>query len=442
MSIAAGEFSCIFFDLRIIWYHSWREILNMCSEIRGKIAMPRAKLSLFLKQKNIAEVLKVLHLEQLVSRARIAALTGIAPSTVSSIIDKLEKEQIVEYIEDSQVPSSVGRPPVLLRFNPKSFYVLGIEINLLSSKVIIVGIDGTVLMEREIKINARNDPGKVLSTLADMAAQVISESEVEQDRVIGIGVSFRGLIDRHTGRIQRSTSLPEWRNINIVDGFKERFSLPVFVENNANAMVLGETRFGIGCGKKNILGVIIEEGIGGGIIINGQLYMGAHSAAGELGHMSIASSGPICHCGNRGCLRTLASESAIEANAIRIMKTGVKTLLKSHADNENSPLTAQDVVDASRRGDEVSRDIILEAARYLGTALVSLVNILSPEMIVFNYGTLTSYQPFLQEITELITERSYSKEIGIPEIAVSILGPNVVGVGAASVVMDRLLAEN
>jgi predicted NBD/HSP70 family sugar kinase len=404
--------------------------------------MPKDTLSLFLKQKNIAEVLKILHLENAVSRAKIASITGIAPSTVSSIVDKLEKEQIIEYIEENQLPSTIGRPPLLLRFNPKSFYVLGIEINLPSSRVMIIGINGSVVSKREIKIDARDNPGSVLSYLADTASQVLAESAIEQNRIIGAGVSFRGLIERHSGRVQRSTSLPEWTNVNIVEGFKIRFSLPVFAENNANAMVLGETRFGAGCGKKNVLGVIIEEGIGGGIMIDGRLYLGARCAAGELGHLSIASSGPICHCGNRGCLRTLASESAIETNAIRIVKTGVKTLLKPHPDMEQPVITVQEVVDASRRGDTVSREILLEAAGYLGIALVSLTNILSPEMIIFNSGTLTLYPLFVQKISELIGERSYSKDIGVPEIAISLLGSDAVGIGAASVVMDRLLAAS
>lgn len=404
--------------------------------------MPRTKLSLFLKQKNSAEVLKALHLEQAVSRARIASLSGIAPSTVSSIIEKLEKEQIVEYMEASPVPSSVGRPPQLLRFNPKSFYVLGIEINLLDSRIMVVGIDGKVSKKAEISIHARNDPHGVLAQLTDAAGQTVAESGIEAERLIGVGVSFRGLIDRHTGLIQRSTSFPEWRNVNIIEGLKRRFSLPVFAENNANAMVLGETRFGAGCGKKNVLGVIIEEGIGGGIIINSQLYKGSHSAAGELGHMTIMSSGPLCHCGNRGCLRTLASESAIETNALRIMKTGAKTLLKPHPDSGHPPVSIWNIVAAARKGDAVSQELISEAARYLGMALVSLVNILSPEMIIFNYGALTAYQPFLKEIQESTADRSYSKDIGTPEIAISLLGENAVCVGAAAVVMDRLLAGN
>lgn len=402
----------------------------------------RTKLSLFLKQKNIAAVLKALHLEQAVSRAKIALLTGIAPSTVSNIIDKLEREQIVEYIDGSTTPSSVGRPPVMIRFNPSSFYAIGIEINLFNSRVMVVGIDGRVIKKHRIDVDARTNPDGVLSSLAEATGRLISESGVEWERVMGIGISFRGLIDRTRGLVQRSTSLPEWGQKSVVDIFQKTFPCPSFVENNANAMVLGETRFGNSRGKRNVLGVIVEEGIGGGIMINGRLYLGNHSAAGELGHMSIAPSGPVCHCGNRGCLRTLCSESAVEANAIRIVKSGANTLLEARSDVENPSMTAQDVVNAAQREDTVCIDIINDAARHLGMALVNLVNLLCPEVVVFNNGTLPSYPAFLEEVRRLISERSYSKDLGTPELRISSLGESAVCIGAACVVMDRILAED
>jgi len=401
----------------------------------------RTTLFSFLRQRNIAEVLKTLHLEQVVSRAKIALLTGIAPSTVSNIIDKLEKEQLIEYIDGCSTTSSVGRPPLLIRLNSTSLYAIGIEINLYNSRAVVAGIDGRLIREHRIEVNARNNPDSVLSSLAEATDQLIAESDVDWDRVLGIGVSFRGLIDRTRGFVQRTTSLPEWGRINIIDIFQKTFPCPTFVENNANAMVLGEVRFGSGHGMRNVLGVIVEEGIGGGIIINGQLYLGEHSAAGELGHMSIATSGPICHCGNRGCLRTLCSESAVEANAIRIVKTGVQTLLRGSVDVENPSITAQDVVDAAQKGDEVCINIINDAAHHLGMALVNLVNLLCPEVIVFNNGALPSCQAFLEEIRRLISERSYSKDLGTPELRISSFGENTVCIGAASVVMDRILAD-
>jgi len=249
-----------------------------------------------------------------------------------------------------------------------------------------------------------------------------------------------GLIDRAEGIVLRSTSLPEWNHIKICEVFEKSFSVPAYVENNANAMVLGEARFGIGRGRENLLGVTVDEGIGGGIVINKRLYTGSCGAAGEFGHMSIVRAGPICHCGNRGCLRTLASESAVEANAIRILKTGVKTLLRSKEGLDDLRITINDVIEAARQGDTVSRDIIAEAARYLGMALVNLVNVLSPQMVIFNNGSLPTYEPFWELVTRITTEGCYAGEPSVPEMVISALGENAVCIGAASVVMDCILA--
>jgi len=401
----------------------------------------RFKLLSILKQRNAAAVLRALYFEHIDSRARIVSATGIAPSTVSSIIAQLVQEGLVEFNEDGPAASSVGRPPLLIRLNPLAFYLIGIEINLFQSRVMLVGIDGAVRAKQEINLNARANPNQALSTFLDATEQLVAKSGVDPDVIVGIGVSFRGLVDREKGIVNRTTSLPEWIQVNIMDPFRERFACPVFVENNANAMVLGEARFGIGRGKKNLLGLIVEEGIGSGIIIDGRLYLGHHSAAGELGHMIIIPSGPTCHCGNRGCLRTLASESAIEANAIRIMKSGVTTLLSQHPDADTMRISTQDVVEAATRGDTVCSRIILEATRHLGISLINIVNILSPEMIIFNEGPLTLYKPFLDEIERTIREGVYSRELGIPEIAISSLQENAVCIGAASSVLDRLLGS-
>jgi predicted NBD/HSP70 family sugar kinase len=401
--------------------------------------MTRFKLLSLLKQRNAATVLRALYFEHIDSRARIVAATGIAPSTVSSVIAQLAREGLVEFLEDGPVVSAVGRPPQPIRLNPTALYLIGVEINLFQSRVTLVGIDGAVHARREINFNARANPAQALATFLDATEELVARQGVDPDAILGIGVSFRGLVDREKGIVNRTTSLPEWNHVNIVAPFRERFAWPVFAENNANAMVLGEARFGVGRGKKNILGLIVEEGIGSGIIINGRLYLGLHSAAGELGHMIIIPSGPTCHCGNRGCLRTLASESAIEANAIRILKGGVTTLLGQHPNAEALRISTQDVVDAATQGDTVCIRIILEATRHLGISLISLVNILSPEMIIFNGGPLTRYVPFLEEIERTIREGIYSGKLGTPELAISNLKENAVCVGAACSVLDRLL---
>ncbi len=303
----------------------------------------------------------------------------------------------------------------------------------------LVGIDGTAHNKRELNLNARANPTQALATFLDATAELVAEPGVDPTIIMGIGVSFRGLVDREKGVVNRTISLPEWDQLNIVEPFRGRFSWPVFAENNANAMALGEARFGIGRGKKNLLALIVEEGIGGGIIIDGQLYLGHHSAAGELGHMTIIPSGPTCHCGNRGCLRTLASESAIEANAIRILKSGLTSLLNERPEADRLRLTAQDIVQAATQGDAACRHIILDAARHLGICLVNVTNILSPEMIILNGSPLTTYKPFLEEIERMFREGVYARKLGTPEIAISSLHENAVCIGAACSVMDRLL---
>jgi len=404
--------------------------------------MPRSTLFSIVRQKNIASVLKVLHLEQRVSRARISSITGIARSTVSNVIEKLEKLQIVEYTNDRRDRTLVGRPAALLRFNPRAFYALGIEINLFNSKAMLVGLDGGVIERRDISLNGRANPNRATDILAEIAEQIISTSGVDRERIIGLGVSFMGLIDHEKGIVVRSTSLPEWNGTSIVEGFQKRFPFEAYAENNANALVLGEARFGAAQGKRNVLGVTIEEGIGGGIVINRRLYTGSLAAAGELGHMSVAQAGPICHCGSRGCLRTLASESAVEANAIRIAKTGVKTILQSREDFDHLKITVRDVIEAARQGDTVCKDIISEAASYLCVGLVNLVNVLSPEMIILSDGPLPTYEPFMEEVRRTVAASAYAGELGAPEVVISALGENAVCIGAASVVMDRILLTN
>jgi predicted NBD/HSP70 family sugar kinase len=404
--------------------------------------MSRTTLFSIVRQKNFASILNVLHLEQVASRARISALTGISRSTVSNIINKLEKLQIVEYTNAYRDRSSVGRPGVSLRLNPKAFYAIGVEINVYTSRAMLVGLDGGVIAKQDIGLNGRADPDQLLATLAETAEQVISKSGTDRERIIGLGVSFMGLTDHTKGIVVRSTSLPAWNQINMVEGFQKRLALPTYVENNANAMTLGEARFGVGRGKDNILGVTIDEGLGGGIVINKRLYMGSHAAAGELGHMSIVPAGAICHCGNKGCLRTLASESAVEANAIRIIKTGVKTLLRDRPDVDQMNITVQDVIAAARRGDTCCKDIIVDAGRYLGTGLVNLVNVLSPELVVLSKDSLPTFELFFEEVKRTIAEGAYAGKLGIPDLAISALGEDAVCVGAASVVMDRLLARH
>jgi predicted NBD/HSP70 family sugar kinase len=404
--------------------------------------LPRTKLFKFLQQKNIATVLRVLHEEKITSRAKISGLTGIAPSTVSSIVDQLAQENIVEYLNEMAAPSTGGRPPLLIRLNPVTLCAVGIEINSPSTKIMIVGMDGGVIEKHDFKIDATKNPERIVAVIAEKTEKVINRSSVNLRQVIGAGVSFRGLIDRDAGMVLRSTALPEWNHIPIIELLRGKYEIPFSLVNVANAMVVGEARFGIGQGKKTIVGVIVGDGIGGGIIINGQLHQGRHFTAGELGHTIVAPSGPVCHCGNSGCLCTVATESAVEFDAIRIERSGESTHQDRSDGIGSTGRTAKEIVADAIRGDAISRNIIVAAARYMGIAMVNVVQLIAPEIIIFNNGTLPSYTPYLDQVKRSLNEGVFAKELGVPEVVVSALGDNAVCVGAASVAMDRILADN
>jgi glucokinase len=138
----------------------------------------------------------------------------------------------------------------------------------------------------------------------------------------------------------------------------------------------------------------------------------------------------------------LASESAVEANAIRILKTGAKTILQQNARVEDLSITADQIVNAAKQGDAVCKNILSAAARYLGIGFINVINMVNPDIIIINNDTLISYGPFLEEIRRIVNNGAYSREIGTPEIAISSLGEDAVCIGAASVVMDRILADN
>jgi N-acetylglucosamine repressor len=397
-----------------------------------------------LAKKNVSLVLQVLHLEGAASRARLASLARISRSTVSNIIAELERLGIVAHVGEAEEPGGIGRPGMLIRLNPDSLVVVGVDIGISSSKVMLVRADGSVTARVQVDTDARRDANRTLQQVSEAIESAVSNPAVDRDRIVGIGVSFRGLIDRSGRSVRRSTSLPLWNGLDISQMLKPNCirRVPVYLENNANSMLLGEARFGVAKGVDNAIGVTVEEGIGGAILINRRLYTGSQGAAAEFGHISIAQAGPICHCGNKGCLRTLSSESAIESNALRIVKTGAVTLLRSAGEIEPSAISTRDVIDAAKRGDLVSREIIAEAATALGAAIINLVNALDPGMVVFSKDLLPTYQPFWEKVTNIIANGTYGRKEGFPRLVVSQLGEDAVCVGAASCVIDRIMGSH
>ena len=219
------------------------------------------------------------------------------------------------------------------------------------------------------------------------------------DDVTGVGLGVAGLIDRKQGRVLISPNLPGIQDIDFVGGIRQRFNLPVVIENDANAAAFGELTSGAGKGLSNFVLFTLGTGIGGGFIYDGNIL----GVSAEIGHMSIDPEGEKCPCGNNGCLESYASARAILSKTISLLEKGRESILERYCDGNFYRLTAEDIFSAALDGDMLSREILKTAGRYLGVGIANMINIMSPEAVILTGGLTGAWDIY---VTEAIREAS------------------------------------
>jgi len=264
--------------------------------------------------------------------------------------------------------------------------VVGVDIG--GTKIItaVFDMDGVMLSRIHCLTLGSEGPASVINRLKAAIDQVIEKAGLERDRVGGIGVAAAGAIDINRGLVADSPNLPRWHNIPLRDKLADSLGTAVFLLNDANAAALAEHRLGAGRGLDNLIYITVSTGIGGGMIINGELYNGTDGTAAEIGHMIIKIGGPLCKCGKRGCLEAMASGTAIARLAQKRLRRGEESIMAGLADNKVGDVTAEVVAAAARKGDELALAVIEESAGYLGIGLANLVNLMNPQMIIIGGG--------------------------------------------------------
>jgi glucokinase len=246
--------------------------------------------------------------------------------------------------------------------------------------------DGAVLSRIYCLTLAHEGPARVIKRLNQTIDRAIDKAGLQRSQVAGIGVAAAAIIDINRGLVTEAPNLPRWRNVPLPALISGEFNLPVYLLNDASAAALGEHRYGAGRGLNNLIYITVSTGIGGGIIIDGELYNGTDGCAAEIGHMVIMVDGPACNCGRRGCLESLASGTAIGRMARERLAYGETSIMRALAGNVIEDVTSVTVARAARKGDMLALDVIRTAAGYLGIGLANLVNILNPQMIIVGGG--------------------------------------------------------
>jgi glucokinase len=248
-----------------------------------------------------------------------------------------------------------------------------------------------------------------------------------------IGIACAGGVDSERGAVVTpSPAMPGWNDIPLGDILRRRFGERTFIVNDASAAALGEHLFGAGRGAANMVLFTLGTGIGGGIIIDGRLYLGARGGAGEFGHMTVEAGGPPCRCGNTGCLEMLASGRAVERDAIARLRRGENSLLNDIRHGKIEDVTAEQVGEAARRGDPLALAVLARAAEYLGIGMVNAVNIFNPEIIVIGGGMAGLGDLLIEPGRRLVAERAFSISSRSVRIVTAELGNEAGVYGAAA----------
>jgi len=318
-----------------------------------------------------------------------------------------------------------------------------LAVDLGGTKIItaIISNSGQVVSEDRCQTLADEGVSPVIERLFAAIDSLLNRNNMEPSQLGGISLAAAGAIDSDRGVITLSPNLPGWRDVPLGDMVRERYRVDAFLVNDASAAALGEHRFGAGRGVSNLILLTLGTGIGGGIIINGEMYLGACGSAAEIGHMVIDVNGPECGCGNRGCLETLASGTAVARDAVRRINQGEKSSLVAMVGGKIEDITAEKVGTAARKGDSLALDVLSRAGTYLGVGLANLVNIFNPEMIVLGGGMAELGGLFIDPARRLVVERAFPISAGAVRIVTAQLGNEAGVYGAAIFALEGVMRQ-
>ena len=314
-------------------------------------------------------------------------------------------------------------------------YVVGIDLGGTNIVVGTVAEDGSDLVGLVSEPTLPEQGGDaVIGRIVKLARASIAAAGGRE--IAGVGIGSPGPLDTKTGVVILTPNLG-WVNMPLRGRVAAALELPTVLDNDANCAIFGEWWRGAAQGVSHVIGLTIGTGIGGGIVLGGEIYHGASDVAGEIGHMTIEANGRLCKCGNQGCLEAYASGPAIAARAVEGIKGGAKTALPQYVAGDLSRITAQVVYEAANDADAFALDVVHETAKLLGAGVASLVNIFNPNVVVICGGVTQAGEQLFGPLTSEVHRRAFKPAWEVCRILPGAL-PGTAGVyGAAAVFMQR-----
>lgn len=312
---------------------------------------------------------------------------------------------------------------------------IGIDVGGTNVKIALVDGEGKIIYSNSVPTYAQMGYEYTVNNIKQAIRDLMKETNTDAKEIEGIGFDFPGQVDYKTGIVKLAPNIPGWVNVPIAQMIEEEFNIPTRIDNDVRCAALGELKFGAGKGCENFVCITVGTGIGSGLVINGQLVRGAANAAGEIGHIKLQmNGGPICGCGDTGCLEAFASGPSIVAMAQEYLKGGKSTKFREMA-GADGEITPYIVAKAAEAGDPVAKRIFEIVGTYIGMGLVSVINLLNPEKVIIGGGVAAAGDLLLDPIRKTIKERAMVVAGNSVEIVPAELG-NSAGVIGASMLVE------
>ncbi len=309
--------------------------------------------------------------------------------------------------------------------------ILTVDLGGTNIRVALVTSEGKLEYSQTYATMAKRGPRKIIDAIADIIRDTIDSKELITRGIMSIAIAAAGILDIKNGIVTSSPNLPGWENIHLKEILADKLGLQIYLINDASAAALGEHRLGAGIGINNLVFLTVSTGIGGGIIIDNELYIGSDGCAGELGHMIVESNGPRCLCGSSGCLEIMASGTALAHDMIARINNGDKSAVLNLVDGNIGNITAEKIAFAARSKDVLACEVIDRAAFYLGVGMTNIINIFNPEMIIIGGGLSKLGEKLLKPARRIVKQRALTFPSRKVRIVRARLGDNAGTLGAA-----------
>ncbi|WP_240985962.1 ROK family protein [Acididesulfobacillus acetoxydans] len=363
-------------------------------------------------------------------------MTRLTPAAMTGIVRELVELGYVQEVGLGK--SSGGRRPVKLQFSPESGYVVGVEITRQKTVIGLADLQAKPLLIKEQSLDM-SDPVTGLRELIPALRRVVTDSGIAEARILGAGFVFPGLIDKHTKVLKRAPNLGEaWRDLPVKEWLERDIHVPVFIENNSNAAALAEYVLGQGKETKDLVYINLGEGFGSGVLLGGNLVLGASGYAGEFGHLVLVEDGPLCNCGNKGCLESLYAVPAL------VRKVNNELPLCPDDDPlkkiflEQGEVGIKDILVTAQGRGSYARQVIEQAGRYIGLGVASLINLYNPALVSLGGILSEAGNLLLEPLTEVVQSHAFPEMAGSTKIQISRLGKDTGFYGACVGVIEQL----